>query len=110
MKISKKRLKEIIKEELSRVLKEDADDIRVKIEALYTPETLSPDTRIVAALKMKLGELGFPNKEKHDMHFNEDYPATLSFGSSWDELPDGTPMGEWVLPLEGKRVGQLIEN
>jgi len=101
MKITKQRLKEIIKEELSSVLKEDADDIRAQIESLYTPEALSPDTRIVAALKMKLGELGF---EEDDMYFQEDYPASLSFGNSWG------PMGEWVLPLEGKRVGQLIEN
>jgi len=100
MKITETNLRKMIKEELAAVLQEDTDDIMAKIEALYTPEALSPGTRIVATLKMKLGELGF---EEGDMNFQEDYPASLSFGNSWDDL------GEWVLPLEGKRVGQLRE-
>ena len=101
MKLTQSQLRHIIKEELGRILSEDADVIRAKIEALYAPDALSPDTRVAAALKMKLGKLGF---DEDDMVFNEDYPATLSFGNSWGEL------GEWVLPLEGKRRGQLVEN
>lgn len=46
-----------------------------------------------AALQDALVEIGF---KKEDMYFNEDYPASLSFGNPWGEL------GEWVFKLEGK--------
>ena len=98
MKITKAKLKQIIKEELSQVLNED-EGMESKILALIA-DGVSPDTRFVANLKMNLGKLGF---DENDMVFNEDYPASLSFGSPFHEH------GEWVLRLEGKCIGRGIE-
>jgi len=100
MKINKTQLKQIIKEEISKVLREN-EEIESKILALIA-KGVSTETRFVANLKMALANLGF---DEGDMFFNEDYPASLSFGNSWGGL------GEWRLGLEGKCIprGNCLE-
>ena len=102
MKITRQQLKKIIKEEFSKVLREN-EEIKTQIEALIA-NGVSAETRFVANLKMALAKLGF---DEGDMFFNEDYPASLSFGNDWGDL------GAWVLVLEGKCIQRgtcLVEN
>ena len=100
MRITKVKLDQIIQEELSKILSENLD-IEAHINGVIEAINISPSMVDLGNLKMKLVDLGF---DESDMFFNEWYPASLSFGNPYGEL------GEWQLPLEGKRVGRLIEN
>jgi DNA primase large subunit len=102
MKLTKAKLKQIIKEEFNRVMKEgygENEAIRAKI--LHVIDSTAGSTEAseegTQALRLGLGKLGF---DVNEMRFNEDSPASLNFGDDWQGL------GEWVLVLEGKCLGR----
>ena len=81
---------------------EEESDIDIKSQILDVIKSvnISPSTKDVGTLKMKLGELGF---DEDDMDFFESQdsriPSTLSFGGAFG----------WKLNLEGKCFGRGIE-
>ena len=126
MRITKGKLRRVIQEELRRVLVEFIDeDTATAITAILSklplppppiPDKDDPDPATdiyideydawldeLKAVTAKLVELGFNEEE---ITYNEDREPsrTLNVGANWTDL------GEWVFTLEGKRVGELIEN